>query len=475
MSIHTAIHEIDSATAGQAVAAGPSPRVSGSDESYLLAEDLFGVEAPMQFAWVFDDDPGEAAIHTLCARLAAGPLHRAVRRTRVPAARHTWVRSTQVPQVYVDNEIGDDAIGDWVETAVRRSNLAPTEGRGWQLETTTTTGGRRVVSLAVSHMIADGQGVYLALAAATTPDPARPLPDPVGGVQEIRQDLLDGIGQVRAAATSVRVLFAELVRSRQQKPTAPVPPNADAQPFPKPPQQSVSTPETDSAGSDTTLINLNVDRSTWQQRAAEHNGTSNGLFTAVLADIVQASTYPIGDRLKVCIAVNRREGSTDERANASGGVWIRLDEPVTAGGDLSHIRALSKTAFTDYAESGADRAADNLQPLVRLLPGWLVGRLMRSIPGPDTTVSNLGVVPDDVLTLGGRKASWFTVRAVTMGTPAEQRRVQGPGLAAWLVEYGDRITLAFYGIHPDHFGDAAVLRDLISEELSAWDIPHTFW
>lgn len=469
--------EIATMTVEPVTAVGPSPRVTGSDESYLLAEDLFGLSAPMQFAWVFDDDPGEAAVEVLCTRLAEGPLHRAVRRTRIPTARHAWVRSTQVPKVNVDNTIEDDAIGRWVEKAVRRSNLAPTEGRGWQLETTTTTGGRRVISLAVSHMIADGQGVYLALAAATSPAPARPLPDALGGVQQIGQDLLDGIGQVRAAATSVGVLFAELVRSRRHKSTAAVSKSttADAHPFSKPPHQPVPVAGAGQAGADTTLINLNVDRSTWQQRAADHNGTSNGLFTAVLAGIVQASTYPIGDRLRVCIAVNRREGATDERANASGGVWIRLDETVTAGGDLSHIRALSKSAFTSYAESGADRAADNLQPLVRLLPGWLIGRLMRAIPGPDTTVSNLGVVPDDVLTLDGRKASWFTVRAVTLGTPAAQRRAQGPGLAAWLVEYGDRITLSFFGIHPDHFGDESVLRALISEQLSEWDISHTFW
>ncbi|TFI44705.1 hypothetical protein E4P29_07825 [Rhodococcus sp. 1R11] len=468
---------MDSATTGQSTTVGPSPRVTGSDESYLLAEDLFGMAAPMQFAWVFDDDPGEAAIEMLGARLAQGPLHRAVRRTRIPAARHAWVRSTQPPQVFVDNEIDDDAIGDWTEAAVRRSNLAPTEGRGWRLETTTTTGGRRVVSLAVSHMIADGQGVYLALAAATTPTPTRPLPDALGGVQEIRDDLLDGVDQIRAAAVSVRVLLAELVRARKQKSTTPVPatPDGDAHPFQKPPQQPGSGAAPENAVTETTLVNVNIDRSTWQQRAADHGGTSNGLFTAILAGIVQASTYPVGDRLRVCIAVNRREGATDERANASGGVWIRLDKPVIAGGDLSHIRALSKSAFTSYAESGADRAADNLQPLVRLLPGWLVGRLMRAIPGPDTTVSNLGVVPNDVLTLGGRQASWFTVRAVTLGTPAAQRRIQGPGVAAWLVEYGDRITLSFFGIHPDHFGDAAVLRTLISNQLSEWDLPHTFW
>ncbi|WP_256988892.1 hypothetical protein [Rhodococcus sp. 05-2255-1e] len=473
----TTIDEIDSAATEQGTAVGPSPRVTGSDESYLLAEDLFGMAAPMQFAWVFDDDPGQAAIEMLGARLAQGALHRAVRRTKVPAARHAWVRSTQPPQVFVDNEIDDDAIGEWTEAAVRRSDLAPAEGRGWRLETTTTTGGRRVVSLAVSHMIADGQGVYLALAAAAGPATTRSLPDALGGVQEIRDDLLDGVDQVRSAAMSVRTLLAELVRARKQKSTAVAPTTGvgEAPPFQKPPRPPDSGAAPENAGTKTTLVNVNIDRNTWLQRAADHGGTSNSLFTAILAGIVQASAYPVGDRLRVCIAVNRREGATDERANASGGVWIRLDKPVVAGGDLSPIRTLSKSAFTSYAESGADRAADNLQPLVRLLPGWLVGRLMRAIPGPDTTVSNLGIVPDEVLTLGGREASWFTVRAVTLGTPATQRRIQGPGVAAWLVEYGDRITLAFFGIHPEHFSDEAALRALITDQLSAWDLPHTFW
>ena len=69
-------------------------RVTGPDESYLLVAELFGMGAPIQITWVFDDDPGDAAIESLCAGLAAGPLHRAVSRRRVPFARHRWVRST---------------------------------------------------------------------------------------------------------------------------------------------------------------------------------------------------------------------------------------------------------------------------------------------------------------------------------------------------------------------------------------------
>lgn len=100
---------------------------------------------------------------------------------------------------------------------------------------------------------------------------------------------------------------------------------------------------------------------------------------------------------------------------------------------------------------------------------------MRGIPGPDTTVSNLGTTPPSALRIGGHTASRFAIRAVMQGMPAQERRVRGPAIAAWAVEYHDTITLTFFGIDSDDFGDPAVLRELIAAELTAWEIGHRFW
>jgi len=173
--------------------------------------------------------------------------------------------------------------------------------------------------------------------------------------------------------------------------------------------------------------------------------------------------------------VSTRDGDSDQRANASGGVWIRLQRLVAPGESLADIRALSKAAFGDYAAHRQQQVADNLQPVVRLLPRRVIASMMRSVPGPDTTVSNLGRVPDAVLRLGDSTASGFAVRALASGLPLQHRRERGPAVAAWAAEYGSRVTLTFFGIHPDHFGDPEALRAMIDRELTAWRLEHRFW
>lgn len=441
------------------------PRVAGGDEAYLLAEELFGLNAPMHFVWVFDRDPGVPAVQQLRARLAAGSIHRAVRRTRVPMARHRWVRS-HLPAVGSDTDrIGDDEVGTWADAHVRDTTLRPIDGAGWQLDSALTSDGRRVVSLLVSHMIADGQGVYRALAAAHAGNSGA-LPDPVSarGARAVTEDVVDAGRQLAAAASSLRIVLREAWRNRGST-TAPAP----TSPVPSAPRPVPSD------GPETTLAIVNVDRGQWHARAREHGGTANSLFTALLAGVVQRSGYPTGPELRVCIAVDNRAGEPDERANASGGVWIRLSDRVDAPGPLGGIRALSKQAFVEYAQSGAEQVADNLQPIVRLLPRRLIARMMAGIAGPDTTVSNLGVAPETALGLGGVHANSFAIRALMQGMPAERRRIQGPAIAAWAVEYDERITLTFFGIHPDHFGDPELVRKLIAEQLSSWRLDHEFW
>ncbi|MFW0786840.1 hypothetical protein AAFP35_20285 [Gordonia sp. CPCC 206044] len=436
--------------------------MTGADESYLLAEDLLGLSAPIQFLWVFETDPGEAAVERLRDSLAHGPLHRAVDRTRVPAARHRWVRSDAAPVPSVPGQIGAGDVGAWAEDRLRAAALRPAEGVAWRLDSATIESGGRVVSLLVSHMVADGQGVHRALALANSGQ-EKALPESVDGVRRFAEDVVDAARQLVASAGALRVLVREAIRHRGGRAHK----VADERPA-----RALSESQ---CGPDTTLAIVDIDRDSWHACAAEHGGTANTLFTALLAGVIARSGYPVKGDLRVCIAVDNRAGDPDDRANASGGVWIRLPDEVESPGGLERIRALSKQAFIDYAESGAEQVADNLAPVVRLMPKRLIAKSMVSIAGPDTTVSNLGVAPPDSLQLGGVTASSFGIRAIMQGMPVGRRRDQGPAIASWAVEYGERVTLTFFGIHPDHFGDADVMRKLIGDELSCWRIEHRFW
>ncbi|OCH78853.1 hypothetical protein [Gordonia sp. UCD-TK1] len=446
-------------------------RVTGPDESYLLVAELFGMGAPIQITWVFDDDPGDAAIESLCAGLAAGPLHRAVSRRRVPFARHRWVRSTMPVRPGPVAVVEADAVGEWADAVLRASRLDPVRGTGWQLDSARIRGGGRAVSLLASHMITDGHGLYRLVADAAAGRTAG-LPAPVSGHswEAVRADAADAAESVRAAARSARILIREARAARGTDTGSADTRSAPGSSRTTRPARPRSAPEPD-----TTLATVDVSATEWAARATEHGGTGNSLFTALLAGVVHRSGRPLDGPMKVCIAVSKRDGDDDNRANASGGVWIRLADPVEPDTDLTAIRSSSKRAFVDYAESGADQAADNLQPIVRILPRRLIGRLMRGIPGPDTTVSNLGATPDSAMRIGGHTASRFAIRAVMQGMPAQERRERGPAVAAWAVTYGDTVTLTFFGIDPDDFGDPVRLRTLIADELTAWRIGHRFW
>ncbi|GAA5060972.1 hypothetical protein [Nocardia callitridis] len=538
-------------------------RVAGADESYLLAERLFGWSAPIQYAWIFGAVPEEKALAAFGDQLGSGLLSRKVVDAVVPFARDRWVRSPHPPFLRIDpTPIADSEVGAWTDRVLRTADLDPAAGKGWQLVGVATTSGKFALSLLISHMVADGHGLYNALAAAHTGTSSSSLrrAEDLGWRTRVLGDLRDSVGQLAEAATASRVVATELWRQRRagkSKPTASanpeppsavvshtgaaastdvdvtssrhiaaqadrgaavpaaegvtvssdvggsslpgtdvtvsshtnttVPPHADYAP---PSDPSVDRQSDRTAGArshadsgaassaadpDTTLAIVDVDRGQWVARAQEFGGTGNSLFTAVLGGIVHRCGYSVGaEGLRVCMAVSKRaEG--DERANASGGVWIRVPGEISPEKGLGGIRALSKQALRDYESAGKDKLADNLQPVVRLLPKPLIRKLMLSVAGPDTTVSNLGAAPESALHVGGLRAESFAIRAIMQGRSGVERRRQGPAIAAWAVEYDNKITITFFGIDPDHFGESERLRKTIDAELDRWGLSATPW
>ncbi|MCX6468592.1 MAG: hypothetical protein NTW76_04670 [Corynebacteriales bacterium] len=446
-------------------------RVTGNDESYLLAEQLFGLSAPIQFCWVLPHEPGPRALADLHAELCRGPLSRKVVRSKVPFARDRWVRSERPADVIVSSEAIDDAdVAGWFDSRVRSVRLDPAGGRGWELEAVALRSGRMAVSLLVSHMVSDGQGVYRALDAAATSASHTTLASEsaVRGIGGLRADAVDAVVQIGAAARSLGLLLAATPRALLVSRRSPS--------RPRPPRPTANTPVSSEDAPEPTLAFYDLDRDRWRSRAGELGGTSNSLFTGLISGLAHRAgvAADTGD-MRVCMAVSTREGEEDLRANASGGVWITVPTPTSASTGLSAIRAASKQAFADYAATGDRQAADNLQPVVRLLPRRLIATMMRSIPGPDTTVSNLGAVPESALRIGDVTAESFSIRALMQGQTPEMRRMTGPALAAWAVEYGSTVTIAFFGISPDHFGDADALHDDIRAELDSWELAYSAW
>ncbi|MGW0037425.1 hypothetical protein [Gordonia sp. NPDC003376] len=452
----------ETATTGRSSSPGAAPlRVAGPDESFLLAEQRLGFRTPIQYLWVLDDDPGTDAVEEFATVLGGGRLNRAIARRRVPGARGRWVRSSIPPQVLHLGRIADDAIGPWADGILRTADLHAPEGLAWKLCTVTTTRGRRVVVLLISHLVADGEAIMRALTAAADGH-LDPLPDPAvaRGRHAVREDLADAATQLRAAARSLKPIVREIRSTRQATPgTTPT--------FVRP---SVTYDPLRVA-----LVTVDLDAADFHDLARRHNGTANTLFTAIVSGIARRAGHPDSEELRVSVAVSKRGGPEDRRANASGGIWLRLRDGEDAPFDLAEIRNQSREAFTTYAESGND-VPDETLSVVRLLPRKVLGALLPLVPAPDVSVSNLGVLDEKVQTICGVRASSFVLRLMVQEPIGGARAdMPGPGMSGWIVQYDDRITLSFAGFATDRFGDDDRLRALVDAELAAWELKRRFW
>ncbi|MCP2196191.1 hypothetical protein LX14_003932 [Williamsia deligens] len=450
-------------------------RVTGPDETFMTVEAVAGVETPIQMGWVFAHDPGEAAVDVVHARLAAGPVNRAVRRTRVPFARHRWVPCDHVDVARHDREpVAAGAVSQWFTDHLESTPVRPTAGRSWHVASAPTTDGGRVVSVLASHVVCDGSGLRAAVLGTTPAAAADPPTTRV--VDELLDDLRDAVAQVRSALRSILVMLRLTVaggrRDRSDADNG-APAVVDVGPTHR---RTVPTPVAANGVPEEPPVRhvlVTLDSAQVAARAADRGGTPNSLFCALLGGVAQRAHIPESDTTAICIAVDRREGDHDGRANASGGVWIRVRGALDGPVDLSGIRARTKSALTTYSAHGADASADNVQPIVRLLPARLVLLLMRLIPSPHTTVSNLGDVGEDLLRMGEQRAHVQFTRAAVRGLGADaRRRLCRPGLLAWLTVHGEHATLAVCGVDPDRFGGDGVLRSLVVDELDAWGLSH---
>lgn len=437
-------------------------RLVASDESWLIGEEKLGFRTANQYVWVLPRDPGVAAVQRLNHRLARGLLHRAIIRPVVPVARPRWVRSPAVPMIVEIESVDDADVGALADSLLRGARLYPSSGQAWRLYTAPTSAGGRFVCLLVSHIVVDGEGLSRAVSAAASGAGGQlPQRHTSSGLAAVSADLVDAWRQLRSAVTAVRTMLGPHTGDRPPVATQSGPPER-----PTPPTSLSYDPAR------VCLATLDLDPELWDSRAAAYGGTSNTLFTAVAAGVRQRSASPHGDPLRVNIAVSKRGGDDDHRANASGGIVVRhaaRESPY----DLTDLRAASKARLVEYARSGDD-IPDDEHALVRLMPRRVLTAMLTRLPSPDLSVSNLGSLPDEVRTVFGVDPSRFVGRLLIRGPVGSEISLPGPGLSAWLVRYGDRMSLTLVAF-PPIFTDEDEFRLRIEEELSAWGLGCTLW
>lgn len=375
----------------------------------------------IQYTWIYERGVDMEGLRRFHRNLADGLLGRLVERSSIPFGRHHWVSAGEPGDIAVSAaERRRDEVWDFVD---ERANVPvdPEHGPPWHLAVQPLVEGGAVVSLVVSHTIADAGALIESITHAvngTGRDLGYPAPRSRTRMQALRRDvrttftaLRDVPAAVAGAARIAREQAADL--SESAKAAAPV---ASV----RQPRRPVNLP----------TVAVRVDQSEWEDRAKALGGSSNVLLAGLAARIGSITGRVDADgRAMLSLPVSERVAE-DTRANALNTITVMAD-PRTAADDLGAIRRDIKAALTELAEKREWLLAP--LPLVPYTPKFLLRRLEKLVlkVGKPIGSSNSGPLPDEVNRPDGTPADFFVATSPEPGiTAGDLDRVGGRMLVA---------------------------------------------
>ncbi|WP_308170462.1 hypothetical protein [[Mycobacterium] fortunisiensis] len=336
----------------------------------------------------------------------------------------------------------------------------------WRLAALPFTDGGTGLSLAISHCITDGVGLWEAVADASL-GRVDPICWPPAASrtwwQAVRQDARQTMRDIPDIG---RAIAASITLARGGRDTA--------EPAAPPPSKS---PAPASPGNESDILptaTVFVDAAAWEARAQSLGGTSNTLLVGLAARLAQrAGRVATDGSVVVTLPVNERtEGDT--RANAISGVRATVD-PAPAATDLREIRAAVKQALIRHQE--VPDPQDFLNALVPLLPRRFLSAARGATRGnPFNLVgaSNVGVIAAAAARPDGADTDRFALRLHHLGVaPATMQRYGGvQTLLAGTVQ--GRIFISLISCLPGRSNSKDDLHQDLSSALSEYSLTGTY-
>lgn len=363
----------------------------------------------LQCVWEYDRPIDIAGLQRFHGHIQRGRLSRCIARSPLPFGRSRWVKPENSSELeIVELARPREAFDDWLDEQVNRP-LDSEHGPGWHLATVPFTNGGAGVSLVVSHCLADGVGLWQAMAEAALgqDDPINwPSAGSRGRWQAIRQDAGQTVRDIPAIGRAI--VGAIRLGQQGRKAAGAATPPTTASPAPAETDESHLLP--------TATIFIDVDK--WDACAHALGGTRNTLLVGLAARLAQRAGRVASDgSVVVTLPVNERTPG-DTRANAIGGVRATVD-PASATTDLRNIRAAVKQELIRHSEE-----PDPQQVLNALVP-LMSERVLRAARGatrgnPFNLVgaSNVGEVDPAAGRADGTDAAFFALRLHHLGVSA---------------------------------------------------------
>jgi diacylglycerol O-acyltransferase / wax synthase len=400
------------------------------DQASFMGLRALGRGPVIEWTWVHSHHVDADAVQDFNHRLAQGFLGRLVQRSSLPGGRHRWVANRAAPPVTVAAEtIRVEELPRWRSSLVDLA-VDPEHGPGWRLAVQYLEEGGTALSLLVSHTIADGLGVALALcdaaAGAAGVQPAYGYP-PRSRRTSWRNMMRD---MMRDAGVSARSLpdawNAVALLSRRARHLAPGVSSSVARSAPSPSRSrstSGATSPATSRAADVPAVQIVLDERECASRASALGVSVNTLLAAFSARLgFRLGRVDRDGRVKLVMPVSDRTPG-DLRANALRAVTVMVDPAECCASPRDLQRAI-RAALASLRKHGDDSPILALTPYV---PRFLVRKLEGMALGTDFPVglSNFGELDPAVNRPCGTDAVRMHVSLLERHTPSILNRIGG--------------------------------------------------
>ena len=439
-----------------------TPFVSLADQGMYLAHAAGGQHAVMQGLWRYRRPVDMDGLTRFRDNLAHGRLARLIRPALLPFGRHQWVRA-RLPTSAISVQatpIDSSAMQAWVDAQVELP-LDPALGPGWTLTFQPFTDGSTVVSLVVSHCIADGMAVALAVREAVQGE-RRPSSYPAWSPQRSAMSLApEFLRSVQDAPATFRAL-AQLVRTARTMGKTPKP-----------------SPARTTADGRTVVFPsafVRVPTSAWDERARSLGANRFSLLAALTAAFAESLGRIRSGDVTLVIPVNQREGLSDSEGNC----FLLATLKVPAGEPRGRLHGLQRRLQTTLLRTR--REPDPLATLLPLVPyvpkrAFLAAYdlALGGLADMPVTCSYLGELPPDVLRVDGTVADRCCFRGVdrNVDVSAIEARHGVASLLACVIS--DFLILNFVAYQPGVVTESRHLLALIDRLLAYYGLTGAFF
>ncbi|HCA52663.1 MAG TPA: hypothetical protein DEP24_07070 [Mycobacterium sp.] len=381
------------------------------DQASFLGLRALGHGPVIQFTWIYGRGIDLDGLRRFHHNLGHGLLGRRIERSALPFGRHRWVVWPSLDIGVASRARPRTELSAWTDEQAALP-IDPEFGPSWRLAVQTFTNGEAAVTLVVSHTVADGVGIAVAVTDAAK-GATRNLGYPTGGLRTKKQALLDDSRAIartlpqmaRALAAAVRLALTNGGIDSTGRPT------------------TSYTAEDPSEVVRLRSLTAYIDMRQWDERAKSLGGTSNSLFLGIAARIGQGLGWIEHDgTVTLSIPVNERTDG-DTRGNALTAVRLTAD-PSTVADDLTDLRAGLKAALLTLGQAHNELVAP--LPLTPMVPKAVARRLEGMVVGGALLgSSNLGDLDPAVNRPDGTDADFFAVRMNERIDRAQLRRQDG--------------------------------------------------